>query len=76
MTDLTDLWDRTDSLEDEGVGDLAADLRAVLAQYDDSRLPCGHVPESCGCKQDRILWNVRGEDIDEIVIHAPEMIHT
>ena len=75
MTDLNDLWDRADALDDEGAGDIAADLRHVLSQYDSSRRTCGHTPESCGCKLNRILWNVEGEDIDEIVIHEPEMVH-
>lgn len=72
---LDDLWDRADGLADEGVGDLADDLRAVLARYDTTRCAAGHPHDSCGCKGNRILWNVRHQDIDELVIHEPELIH-
>lgn len=72
---LGDLWDRADGLEDAGMGDLAADIRHALRQYDRSRCPQGHTLDACDCKQNRILWNVPGEDIDEIVIWEPEMVH-
>lgn len=32
---------------------------------------CDNPPKPVG----RILWNVRDKDIDEIVIHDPEMVH-
>lgn len=72
---LGDLWDRADGLEEAGMGDLAADIRHALRQYDHSRCSAGHPLDSCGCKQNRILWNVRDQDIDEIVIHEPTMVH-
>lgn len=75
MSELDDLWARADALDDEGAGDLAADLRSVLHQYDASRCAAGHDATSCGCKQNRILWNMRGVDIDEIVIHEPSLVH-
>lgn len=72
---LDDLWDRADQFDDEGHGGIAMDLRRVLREYDPSRCALGHTPESCGCKLNRILWNVRGEDIDELVIHDVELVH-
>jgi hypothetical protein len=73
--DLSDLWERADELDDEGAGDIADDLRRVLHQYDRTRCAQGHNITACGCKKNRILWNVDGEDIDEIVIHDVEVVH-